>query len=215
MPLYRRVRRVFTLQSPATDYKRVISFLESRSVEDVAHVHGNMLPHLEGTFELLQKWGNPAPLCIAGLCHSVYGTDNFEVAILDVSQRDELRALIGPEAEAIVYLFASCDRRHLYEQVGRSSPIQIRNRFTGEVFVPDSLSLKMFFELTFANELQLVGSNAAWIESSRPMFESLFTRCRGLVSEAAYAHFAHVYGGVHDVQLVNQTRSARPAQETI
>lgn len=209
LPFYRRVCRVLDMQSPPADnYERVISFLRSHGGEGIAHINGTVLPHLEGTFDLLQKWGNPAPLCFAGLCHAVYGTVNFKTSLVDVSSRAELRAFIGPEAEAMVYLFASCDRGYLYPQIGQSSPVQFRDRFSGEVFVPDNSLLRSFLELTFANELQIVSSNAALVEATRPIFGSLFKRCRGLVSEAAYAYFVDVYG-VHDAQHVEQVQNPR------
>jgi hypothetical protein len=187
-------RTVHSKQTPASDYGQVIAFLKSHSGELIEHQNGKVLPHLEGTFYLLYKWGNPVDLCLAGLCHAVYGTHDFKSSLVDVSLRSELRALIGPEAEEIVYFFASCDRAQLYPQIGRGSTIEFRDRFSGEVFVPDHALFRSFLELTFANELEIARANKNFVEYTRPSFEPLFRSCRGLVSDGAYAFFVEIYG---------------------
>ena len=196
------------MQLSTNDYERVTSFLKSHSGEEIAHVNGKLLSHLDGTFDLLQRWGNPVHLCLAGLCHAVYGTTDFKASLVDVSLRSELLTLIGPKAEGLVYFFASCDRPHLYPQIGRSSPVRFRDRFSGEVFVPDSSLFSSFLELTFANELEIARSNVGFVESTRSPFEPLFKRCQGLVSEGAYAYFVHVFR-VNQLNL-NQDEDSHP-----
>jgi hypothetical protein len=46
-----------------------------------------------------------------GLCHACYGTDSFSAALLPLEQRDDLTEALGVEAGAIVYRYASCDRK--------------------------------------------------------------------------------------------------------
>ena len=94
-------------------FDQVIAFLKTRSAEQIAHVNGTLLAHLEGTCALLLGWGNPIDLCLAGLCHAIYGTDGFPVQLLDISRRWELKRMIGPQAEEFVYFYASCDRSYL------------------------------------------------------------------------------------------------------
>ena len=67
-------------------FDQVIAFLKTRSAEQIAHVNGTLLAHLEGTCALLLGWGNPIDLCLAGLCHTIYGTDGFPVQLLDMAQ---------------------------------------------------------------------------------------------------------------------------------
>jgi hypothetical protein len=200
------------MQLSTNDYERVTSFLKSHSGEEIAHVNGKLLSHLEGTFDLLHGWGNSVHLCLAGLCHAVYGTTDFRASlVVDVSLRSQLRTLIGPKAEELVYLFASCDRPQLYPQIGRSSPVRFRDRFSGEVFVPDSSLFSSFLELTFANELEIARSNVGFVESTRSSFESLFKRCQGLVSEGAYAYFVNLYR----VNRLNLNQDEVPTQKHI
>ena len=176
------------------DYERVISFLKSCRAHQIAHVNGYLLAHLEGTFNLLNVWGNTAELCLAGLCHTVYGTDGFEARFLDISQRRELSNLIGPKAERLVYFYASCDRSHLYPQIGHALPVRFRDRFNGSIFTPEDWLFKAFLELTFANELEILRSDAALLEKSRASLEPLFAHCRRHVSDSAFACFLRLYG---------------------
>ncbi|PYS65856.1 MAG: hypothetical protein DMF76_01850 [Acidobacteria bacterium] len=174
-------------------FDQVIAFLKTRSAEQIAHVNGTLLAHLEGTCALLLGWGNPIDLCLAGLCHTIYGTDGFPVQLLDISQRWELKRMIGPQAEEFVYFYASCDRSYLYPQIKITSPIQFRDRFTGSIFVPDDSLLKSFLELTFANELELAQSDPVLVDQTRTAIAPLFSRCQGLVSDSAFAYFFDVY----------------------
>src|SRR2546423_13339159 len=118
-----------TMQRADDVYDGVISLLRSCNAHNIPHVKGTLKSHLEGTYHLLQDWGSPVELCVAGLCHAVYGTYDFDTQLLTISQRPELRRIVGPHAEGIVYLYAACDRPYVYPQIGRSSEIRFRDRF--------------------------------------------------------------------------------------
>jgi hypothetical protein len=187
-----------TLPEPQADvpiFNEIVEFLASRSAGTLGHVHGDLLEHLDGTYTLLRDWRNPTHVCHAGLCHAVYGTDGFATTLLDVSsEREDLVRVIGHEAEALVYFYASCDRRHLYPQIGGPAPVQFRDRFNDTVFVPDESLFASFMELTFANELDILGKNQRLVEETRPYLGALFARCRALVSAPAFAYFVSVFG---------------------
>ncbi|MFF0214414.1 DUF6817 domain-containing protein [Streptomyces vinaceus] len=78
------------------------------------HPGGTLLAHLERVHARLGVWGARPALRLAGLCHAFYGTDGFATALLPVGRRAELAAVIGAEAEEIVYFYASCDRAASY-----------------------------------------------------------------------------------------------------
>jgi hypothetical protein len=180
----------------AVDYHDVVAFLESRSAGQVAHVTQNLFEHLQGTYSLLREWGSPADVCHAGLCHALYGTDGLPVALLDVrTERPTLSAVIGDAAEAQVYLYASCDRAYLYPQLGLCERPSFRDRFTGDVFVPDTDAFAAFMELTFANELDMFRSDAVLVEQHQATWGVRFDRSRPFVSDAAFAFFRGVFGG--------------------
>jgi hypothetical protein len=52
-------------------------------------------------------------ICDAGLFHSVYSTERYELKAIPLSMRDEVRQLIGDEAESLVGLFCMMRRKTL------------------------------------------------------------------------------------------------------
>src|SRR5688572_4877063 len=180
----------------AVEYREVVAFLESRAAGHVAHVAKSLLEHLQGTYELLREWGSPTGVCHAGLCHAVYGTDGLETTLLDVgTERPALAAVIGADAEAQVYLYASCDRTYLYPQIGTADPLSFRDRFTGATFEPDPAAFAAFMELTFANELDMFRSDPVLVAQHQATWGVRFERGRRFVSEPAFAYFRSVFGG--------------------
>ena len=156
---------------------RVVRFMQEKGAPGIQHVGGTLMPHLVGTCTLLEEWGNPEPLCLAGLVHTAYGTDGFNERFFDpLTQRSELAELVGPEAEAIIYFYDSCDRKMLYPRVRKGEPIRFRDRYTGqETDTPDPALYRLFLELTFANELEIfrrVQMPAEQIEKWRLFFSN-------------------------------------------
>jgi hypothetical protein len=77
------------------------------------HSGREFFAHLKGVHDLLRDWGNSEHVCVAGLFHSIYGTQYFKHRCLPLNRRAELAALIGVEAECLVYEFCTCDRARL------------------------------------------------------------------------------------------------------
>jgi (p)ppGpp synthase/HD superfamily hydrolase len=86
---------------------KVIEFLLDNDVDENAHSGRNLLDHLLGTAELLMEWECDKDLVLAGLCHSIYGTDSYHTVTIDPSRRDEVRALIGEKAEKLAWEFGN------------------------------------------------------------------------------------------------------------
>ncbi len=99
---------------------RHMTLLEQLDAHVTSHSRRTLLDHLQGTHDLLVEWGNEPNICVAGLFHSVYGTYAFDKRSADMSMRDEIRNVIGAEAERLVYLFCVTDRRCFYEHLGES-----------------------------------------------------------------------------------------------
>lgn len=96
--------------------------------DELAHdSHVPFLSHLLGTRRVLVSWGAPAYLCDAGLFHSVYGTEYFPTGS-DVT-RDEVRAVIGTQAERLVWLWCTIRR----ESIEPSSATAVDRRSGGTV----------------------------------------------------------------------------------
>ncbi len=177
------------------EHTRFLQLLHSRAAASLDHVTGTLLEHLQGTHDLLDEWGNSPDICLAGLAHAVYGTSGFPVAVLDVTtERGDLVDAIGPRAEALVYFYASCDRAVVYPQIGAGQAVPFRDRFTGEVFVPDDGILSRFMEVTFANELQIALGDVSLTDQITAAYGALFVRSRALVSPAAFACFTRICG---------------------
>ncbi|MBD1558796.1 hypothetical protein HC752_17835 [Vibrio sp. S9_S30] len=133
--------------------------LQGLGAGDFQHLNGSLEAHLKGTEKVLKSWGSSESLQIAGLFHAAYGTAGFDENMVSLSQRQEIARVIGSEEEALVYLYCSCDRDYVFPQFGKAQEIQFRDRFNGSVFKLDDSLVRLFCELTVANELELVYSS--------------------------------------------------------
>jgi len=87
------------------DLDEKLDFLRAKGLAGVEHdSHVPFLEHLGGVRRLLVEWGARPALATAGLFHSIYGTEYFDAGIDGIS-RDEVRAVIGDEAEVIAWLW--------------------------------------------------------------------------------------------------------------
>lgn len=170
--------------------EQVRELLRQLGAESVPHPGGSLFAHLDQVRGRLADWGARPALQLAGLCHAFYGTDGFPTALLPLDRRAELRAAIGPEAEAIVHLYASCDRKATYPVLADRGHDGFRtrfhDRFTGTSSVPGPGPRADFAELTAANELDLAERNTAFRAAWGPALLVLFTGWRPLLSEPAW-----------------------------
>ena len=90
-------------------FTKKINFLKSIGSDKVKHKNGSLLDHLIGTSEKLKEMGAPQYLQDAGLFHSVYGTVYFMPEGGLVENRQNVKDLIGEQAEEIAYLFCIID----------------------------------------------------------------------------------------------------------
>jgi hypothetical protein len=91
--------------------RHAITLLQALHTDATTHAHGrSLLEHLVGTAQLLLAWNAPLDCVLAGLCHSIYGTQAFRKISLSHAQRPRLQQLIGRRAEALVWLFGSLRR---------------------------------------------------------------------------------------------------------
>lgn len=74
------------------------------------HSGRTLLVHLLGTNDILRKMGADPQVAVAGLFHSVYGTQNFKRAVLTLSDRALVRDVIGERAERLAFLFCEAAR---------------------------------------------------------------------------------------------------------
>lgn len=172
---------------------QALKLLKSAGAETIEHPGGTLLAHLHRVSTLLTTWNARPPLVSAGLCHAFYGTDGFAVALLPLDQRAILAQAIGPEAEELVYFYASCDRKATYRTLAQPDAT-FTNRFTGEHLHPTLQQRRDFAELTAANELDIAAVSAPMRDQYGADLLALFTRWRTLLSEPAWAHVGSVLG---------------------
>lgn len=135
------------------------TLLRVRGADDLDHPGGTLLAHLTRVQSVLAEWGAHEEVQLAGLCHAAYGTDGFGVVLLTLDERPVLVDAIGSRAEALVYLYASCDRGQTYPTLAQPC-VTFADRFRGRRYEPAASVLRAFMEITAANELDVVRHNA-------------------------------------------------------
>ncbi|MFD5429850.1 DUF6817 domain-containing protein [Streptomyces sp. NPDC127084] len=170
--------------SPATS-RQAVALLRDLGAAEIAHPGGTLLAHLQRVQEQLAAWDARPALQLAGLCHAFYGTDGFPTALRSPDHRPELSAVIGAEAEGIVYLYASCDREATYPTLTDANA-SFRDRFTGQAGIMEPQTRRDFAELSAANELDLARIDPAFREKWGAELLALFTRFRPLLSQPAW-----------------------------
>ncbi len=173
-----------------------IALLEELDAHVTSHSRRTLLEHLQGTHDLLVEWGNEPDVCVAGLFHSVYGTYAFDKRSADMSMREQIRELIGPDAERLVHLFCVTDRRCFYEHLG-ASRFRLRDIVHDRDLELDRNTLAALIEIEVANILdQLPHRSRNKARRAAEWYGDAFARRRGYVSaaagEAAAACFANI-----------------------
>lgn len=131
-----------------------VDFLRSLEADQLGHSGGDLLSHLEGVAAMLEKWGAPEPLRLAGLYHSVYGTESYSQTALDPALRDRLREQIGSEAETLVFYFGMMAKKTFYANLTADPPYSILCRLTGNRYPLTEAEFDALCELTVANWLE-------------------------------------------------------------
>jgi len=168
------------------DRTSVEAFLRSRGAERLEHPGGTLFEHLCRVSRLLSDWGADEALQAVGLCHACYGTDGFAHALVDLPDRQMLVELIGPRAEALVYLYCSCDRATVYPLLAGGETVAFRDRFTSRTHAPPEPDVRAFVEVTAANELDTLAHNSTLVAEHGAGLFALFAAVRDRLSDAAW-----------------------------
>jgi hypothetical protein len=131
-----------------------LRFLRNASTEGMPHSEVGLFDHLLGTRRLLVEWKARPALCDAGLFHSVYSTEAYELKAIPLSMRDEVRQLIGDEAESLVWLFCMMRRETLYQNLRKDRDFSVQHRLTGEWIPLTEGQFQDLVTLSFANCLE-------------------------------------------------------------
>ncbi|GMQ76549.1 MAG: hypothetical protein BMS9Abin01_1829 [Gammaproteobacteria bacterium] len=162
-----------------------IALLDELDAHVTSHSRRTLLEHLQGTHDLLVEWGNEPDVCVAGLFHSVYGTYAFDKRSADMSMRDEIRDVIGAQAERLVYLFCVTDRRCFYEHLGEAR-FSLRDIVHDRDLDLDRNTRAALIEIEVANILdQIPHRSQKKARRAAEWYGDVFTRSGGTISAAA------------------------------
>jgi hypothetical protein len=170
----------------------VRAWLLRRGAASVEHAGGSLYDHLGRVSDRLAGHGCSMDEQLAALTHAAYGTDGFRVTLLDVADRRELRELIGPAAEAMVYRYGGCDRGRTWRALPTTR--LIRSRFTEHDESPPPAELRAFVDLSIVNEIDVYERSAEIAARAGDYFRSLFPTWQPLASPGVMADCRRVLG---------------------
>jgi hypothetical protein len=131
-----------------------LRFLRKASTDQMPHTEVGLFDHLLGTRRLLVEWEARPALCDAGLFHSIYSTEHYELKAIPLSMRNEVRQLIGDEPESLVWLFCMMRRKTLDQNLHKDKNLSVQHRLTGEWIPLTEALFQDLITMTFANCLE-------------------------------------------------------------
>lgn len=176
-------------------------FLHTIGAHQVPHSGRTLLDHLTGTYELLTQWGSNEATCVAGLFHSVYGTQTFGHSLLDHDQRNHVRSMIGDAAEQLVFLFSTTDRDSFFENIG-AADILLLNGVNGEFIDVPPETLSALVEIEVANTLEQIPHKKRISPTVMNIYARQCIAARPVIPGKAYRHCVRVFEcNVSDLEM--------------
>lgn len=163
----------------------VRALLRERGAESIEHPGGTLYAHLGRVADRLERLGAPEHVRVAGLAHAVYGTDGFDVVLVDRGDRDVVRDVAGAAAEALVYRYGACDRARTWGDLAAAR--RVVDRFTGEAEDLEDAALRDFVDLSVVNEVDVVEHSAELAARHGAALRTLFTTWHPLGSPTVMA----------------------------
>ncbi len=152
-----------------------------------------LLEHLCGTYKLLHEWHNTPSVCVAGLFHSIYGTEYYTTRSADLSQRAMIRDHIGRDAEELAYLFCACEHNDLLANIGRTEDYSIKDTIEARQLPLSKTQVAQLLEMEWANLLDLAPPVVRLPETFRNRSFNLWRQAQPLLSEAAFASLVNYF----------------------
>jgi len=157
---------------------RLVSLLDELAAGSTPHrAERTLVEHLVETWRVLDGWGAPPHVAAAGLIHSLYGTEAFDIASTGHGSlsRRRVRRAAGRAAEALAYAFCALER-----EVFLADPVAapLRDRFTGGSLTASRRQRAGLAEILLANEIDLArvkksGDAAKVAAKVAPLFQAL------------------------------------------
>lgn len=172
-------------------FKEMTDFYHEVGAVDVEHTDKGYLPHAIGVHNDLKKWGCEEDIVLAGLFHSIYGTEKFQRFALPVERRAEVQELIGERAERLAWMNCFIDRTHFDQEIHKDTgPYQIRDRVSGECVDATDADFEALCTIHLCDWLEQVPRSQEW-DYRRPAYRRLAERLGGVAIESYDRVFAH------------------------
>lgn len=131
------------------------NYLHKLGTQLVFHSHANLHTHLVGVYRLLGCWGCPEHVALAGLFHSIYSTDEFRDFALPLTERGQIKSLIGEQGERLVYMYSAATRESWRSSaVSREKPRLVDRANGGPLDVTEAEFTELLW-LWLANNLEI------------------------------------------------------------
>lgn len=166
--------------------------LREWGAQDIEHPGGTLDDHLGRVQQRLASLGVSPYVQLAARTHAVYGTDGFDVTLLSLEQRSVLAAIIGDDAEQLVYRYSACDRKRTWDCLADTG--RLWNRFTGTSETLDQAQLQALTDLTLINEVDIAEHSGDFLDRYGNYFRRLTTAWAPLLSAAVLADARRVFG---------------------
>jgi len=168
-----------------------VDFLVRLGANRKSHSGRSLLDHLQGTERLLMAWDREPDVCVAGLFHSIYGTNTFHFRSLSLNERAHLIELIGPCAEQLVHLFCTSSRPRALVAAVHTGVLE--NRFDDTERPVSAATLQKLIEIECANLIEQGGGrktlasiadlrNAGRLKLDPRIMQSIHEACDGCIT---------------------------------
>jgi uncharacterized protein DUF6817 len=179
--------------STSSRERHLRDWLRQHGAETIEHPGGSLYAHLSRVYDRLGRLGLNDDTRLAGLAHATYGTDGFDVALLDRDDRHTLREIIGARAEALVHRYGGCDRSRTWQRLADTG--EVYNRFTDRAETLDAAQLRSFVDLSIVNELDVMEQAPSIMDEHGEYFRELFGTWAAIASPQIIADAREVLGG--------------------
>ncbi|MBL99434.1 MAG: hypothetical protein CMM06_07040 [Rhodopirellula sp.] len=171
-------------ESKDPKYREMIDFLTALGTESIGHSGDKKyLAHLVSVFNDVRSWGGSQYLARAGMFHSIYGTQLFQGFTLPVERRDDLKKLIGEDAEFIAFLNCFVHREPFDQAVLEgSTDYVVHNRETGEQYQLTPQQWKDLIFLHLCDWMEQI-ERLHWWDYRREAWEAMSEYLGGVAKE--------------------------------
>jgi len=168
----------------------ILKQISNKDLNLFNHSDKSLADHLIGTYEILSEWEVENYIALAGLCHSVYGTESYTKNTVPLTDRSNVQSVIGIEAEKLVYYFGCHNKASLWVNLDKSEAYKITDRFTEKEINITLQDLKDLVTITLANWLE---QRPRVPEKYLYLREKEFTASKHLLSPKVFNVFLKAY----------------------